>query len=195
MEDSKELLRIGDDKTPLVVSMNRYRGVRYLDIRRYYFDKETRTPKPSPKGIALREDEFVQIVKFFSRSDTEITKFFSSQLDATEEVVRGKSLEKKARIAASKSDSNVSHKLSSWPALQFFAVDNTEATPVLNFNEKIGFIASLHNEGSSVFPVLARVVLAYHAAKISLSASASKALDDLFEHLEIEWTKSLNAKP
>lgn len=95
MEDSKELLRIGDDKTPLVASMNRYRGVRYLDIRRYYFDKATCTPKPSPKGIALREDEFSEIAKFLARSDTEIDGFFSSQLDATERAARGKSLEKK----------------------------------------------------------------------------------------------------
>jgi len=194
MEDSKELLRIGDDKTPLVVSMNRYRGVRYLDIRRYYFDKATLTPKPSPKGIALREEEFLEIARFLARSDTEIDGFFSSRLDATERVARGKTLEKKARIAASRAGLVVGHKLSRWPALQFFAVDDTEASPVLNFNERIRFIADLENEEPSVFLALAKVLLAYHAAKTSLSSSATRKLDDLFDHLEIEWTKLLNAK-
>jgi len=194
MEDSKELFRIGDDQTPLVISLNRYRGVRYLDIRRYYFDKATRTPKPSPKGIALREDEFSEIAKFIARSNPEISALFSLQLDATERAARGKSLEKKARIAASKSGQVGSYKLSRWPALQFFAVDDTAATSVSIFNERIPFIADLDNEEPTVFTALARVILAYHGAKISLSSSATNQLDDLFDHLEIEWTKLLNAK-
>jgi hypothetical protein len=194
MEDSKELLRIGDDQTPLVISMNRYRGVRYLDIRRYYFDKTTRTPKPSPKGIALREDEFSAIVKFLSSANTEIGGFFRSQLDATEGLARQKFLEKKARVSASRTGLGKAHKLSRWPALQFFAVDDTEATPVLNFNERIGFIADLVKEESSVLSALARILLAYHTAKTLLTSSASKNLDDFFDHLEIEWTKTLNAE-
>ena len=192
LDEQLELLRIGDEKTPLVISLSKFRGMRFIDIRRYYFDKTTRTPKPSPKGIALKESEFMEIVNFLTFEKARLSKLFSTALSSEEIAHRGEVLERKARAAAKSNRS--AYELKNWPALQFFSIDDSVEPRLVFFNTKIRLIQELSAESGDVFPYFAELLNAYNEAKASLKFTKSKTPEEIFEHVEIEWSKELNAK-
>uniref|UniRef100_A0A0L0P433 Transcriptional coactivator p15 (PC4) C-terminal domain-containing protein n=1 Tax=Candidozyma auris TaxID=498019 RepID=A0A0L0P433_CANAR len=45
------------------VSVRKYNGVSLVDIREFYFDKETGEKKPGKKGISLTEDSYWKLVE------------------------------------------------------------------------------------------------------------------------------------
>lgn len=191
-EERLELLRIGDDKTPIVVSLNKYQGMRFIDIRRFYFDKTTRTPKPSPKGIALKEDEFAQVINFLTEKKAILHKLFTKDLSAVEETHRGSTLEKKAREVAK--NRQTTYELKTWPALQFFSIDDSTNPTLVSFNTKIRLIQELSEKYNEFFPYFADLINAYSQAKTSIQFAKAKKTEDIFQHIEIEWSKGLNVK-
>jgi len=193
-DDPIELLRIGDEKSPVVISLSKFKGMRFVDIRRYYFDKATRTTKPTPKGISLKEEEFDLIANFLLSNIDSLRSLFSSNLNANELTFRGTTLERKARIKAIKANASASYELKSWPALEFFNVDDSAESSVVNFNRKIKIISKLEQTNPEFLNHLKDFVIAYNTAKNSLEFSNKQKPSDVFENVEIEWTKNLNAQ-
>jgi hypothetical protein len=193
-DDPIELLRIGDEKAPVVVSLSKFKGMRFIDIRRYYFDKTTKTTKPTPKGISLKEEEFGLIANFLNGNMDSLRSLFSSNLNANELTFRGTTLERKARTKATKANASASYKLKSWPALEFFNVDDSAESAVVNFNKKIKLISKLEQTNPDFLNHLKDVVIAYNSAKNSLQFSNKQKPSDIFENVEIEWAKNLNAQ-
>jgi len=147
LDEPIELLRLGDEKAPLIISLSKFKGMRFIDIRRYYFDKATKSTKPTPKGIALKEDEFGLIANFFINNINSLYELFISNLNSNELSFRGTTLEKKARTMNSKIKATSSYEVKSWPALEFFNVDEATPSPVVNFNKKIKLISQLEQLG------------------------------------------------
>lgn len=189
-----ELLRFGDEKTPVVISLSKFKGMRFIDIRRYYFDKTTKTTKPTPKGISFKEDEFSVIANFLLNNMDSLQKLFTSNLNANELTFRGNTLEKKARKTASKTSATASYKVTSWPAMEFFNVDESASTPVVNFNKKIKTISKLEQTSPDFFNHLKDIVVAYNTAKNSLQFTSKQKPSDIFENIEIEWARNLNVQ-
>lgn len=194
LDEPIELLRLGDEKAPLIISLSKFKGMRFIDIRRYYFDKTTKSTKPTPKGIALKEDEFGFIANFFINNINSLHDHFISNLNSNELSFRGKTLEKKARTTNSKIKAASSYEVKSWPALEFFNVDESTPSPVVNFNKKIKLISKLEELGPDFLNYLKNVVMAYHAAKNSLQFSSKQKPSDILENIEIEWAKNLNVQ-
>ena len=193
-DDPIELLRIGDEKAPVVVSLSKFKGMRFIDIRRYYFDKTTKTTKPTPKGISLKEEEFGLIANFLNGNMDSLRSLFSSNLNANELTFRGTTLERKARTKATKANASASYAIKSWPALEFFNVDDSAESAVVNFNKKIKLISKLEQTNPDFLNHLKDIVIAYNTAKNSLQFSNKQKPSDIFENVEIEWAKNLNAQ-
>ena len=100
-DDQIELARFGDVKSPLVVALTSFNGIRYLDVRRYYFDKLTGQLKPTPKGIALKEEEFSNLLELFLETGDKVKKMYGSDLSAIELAGRSNAKEARARKKAS----------------------------------------------------------------------------------------------
>lgn len=194
LDEPIELLRLGDEKSPLIISLSKFKGMRFIDIRRYYFDKATKSTKPTPKGIALKEDEFGLIANFFINNINSLYELFISNLNSNELSFRGTTLEKKARTKNSKTKATFSYEVKSWPALEFFNVDESTPSPVVNFNKKIKLISKLEQLGPDFLNHLKDVIIAYHAAKNSLQFSTKQKPSDILENIEIEWARNLNVQ-
>lgn len=189
-----ELLRIGEEKAPVVISLSKFKGMRFIDIRRYYFDKTTKTTKPTPKGISFKEDEFGPIAEFLASNMQILQDLFTADLSTNELTFRGTSLEKNARKKVAKSNETASYAVTSWPAMEFFNVDATSVSPIVNFNKKIKLISKIDQTAPELFNHLKDIVIAYHSAKNSLQFSSKQKASDILENIELEWSRNLNVQ-
>jgi hypothetical protein len=193
-EDPIELLRCGDEKAPLVISLNKFKGMRLIDIRRYYFDKTTKTTKPTPKGISLKEEEFGVIADFLVANISSFQVLFTDALSANELTFRGAALEKKARKKVSSGSLPTSYKIKSWPAMEFFYVDESSSTPEVIFNRKIKLISKIEQSAPELFIHLKDIVAAYQISKNSLQFNGKQNPVVVLENIELEWARSLNVQ-
>jgi hypothetical protein len=193
-DDPIELLRLGDEKSPVVISLSKYKGMRFIDIRRYYFDKTTKTTKPTPKGISLKEDEFGVIAEFLVNNIAALQNLFTADLGANEMMFRGTVLEKKARKKASSSNVPASFEVKSWPAMEFFSIDASLSSPVVNFNKKIKLISKIEQSAPDLFVHLKEIVLAYQTAKNNLQFNGKQNPGVVLENVELEWARNLNVQ-
>lgn len=190
-----ELLRFGDEKAPVVISLSKFKGMRFIDIRRYYFDKTSKTTKPTPKGISLKEDEFGLIASFFVSNIDSLKGLFTEDLNVNELTFRGTSLEKKARKKVSNTHVAAAYDVKSWPAMEFFNVDESASSPTVTFNKKIKLITKLEQTSPDFLNHLKDIVMAYHIAKNSLHFSTKQKPSDVLENIELEWARNLNVQP
>jgi len=189
-----ELLRLGDEKAPLVISLSKFKGMRLIDIRRYYFDKTTKTTKPTPKGISLKEEEFGVIANFLASNMSALQDLFTDGLSANELTFRGTVLEKKARKRVSNSTASASYEIKSWPAMEFFRVDASAPAPIVNFNRKIKLISKIEKSAPELFAHLKDIVVAYETSKNSLEFNGKQSPTVVLENIELEWARNLNVQ-
>ena len=191
-DDPIELLRIGDEKAPVVISLSKFKGMRFIDIRRYYFDKTTKTTKPTPKGISLKEEEFGVIADFLVSNMSALQNLFTADLSTNELTFRGNTLEKKARKKVSSSSVPASFEIKSWPAMEFFSLDTSASAPIVNFNKKIKLISKIEQSSPDFFTHLKDIIIAYQTAKNSLQFSGKQNPAVVLENIELEWARNLN---
>ena len=80
-EDNNDILaEIGDEKNPIVLSINKFKALRLFDIRRYYLDNKTKSIKPTPKGISIKEDEYYAMEQFIQKNSSLIRNSFTKDL-------------------------------------------------------------------------------------------------------------------
>ena len=192
--DPIELLRLGDENTPVVVSLSKFKGMRFIDIRRYYFDKTTKTAKPTPKGISLKEEEFEVIAAFFVTNMPALLKLFTADLSTNELTFRGTALEKKARKDISSKNFSASYEVKSWPAMEFFSIDASASAPTVNFNKKIRCISKIEQSAPELFLHLKDIIVAYQTAKDSLQFNGKQHPAVVLENIELEWARNLNVQ-
>ena len=193
-DDPIELLRIGDEKAPVVISLSKFKGMRFIDIRRYYFDKNAKTLKPTQKGISFKEDEFAVFADFIVNNVLDIQALFISDLNAIELASRGTLLEKKARKSASVTSVPATYKLTSWPSMEFFAVDASSPAALVSFNSKIRLISKIEQTAPEFFNYLKDVVIAYYLARNSFNFESKQKPSDILENIELEWAGNLNVQ-
>ena len=89
-ENSSNILSIGDEKNPLNISLSKFKGARFIDLRRYYLDKKTGEVKPTTKGIALKEEEFEKVMEVLSENESSLKKVLKEDLSITEKSTKQK---------------------------------------------------------------------------------------------------------
>jgi hypothetical protein len=186
-----ELLRLGETNSPLVVSLNSFQGRRYFDIRRHYLDKATKTIKPGPKGISLKEDEFESVSDFIVENLNQIKKAFTSNLKADEMAVRGDRREKVARQKLKTETSDVEYSFESWPGPNFFSVDESPGKKAITFNKRNKFIDRISIAESSSKELLVELIGAYVHAKSGLEFGKKVNPESVIDFLEVNWSHGL----
>jgi len=193
-DDHVELLRLGDEMAPMIISLSKFKGMRFIDIRRYYFDKNTKTTKPTPKGISLKEEEFRIIAEFLVSNMSALHDLFTNSLSTNELTMRSSALEKIARKGVSSTDVPATFEIKSWPAMEFFSIDASASTHVVNFNRKIKFISKIEQSSPEVFMHLKDIVVAYQTSKNSLKFNGKQNPAVVLENIELEWARNLNVQ-
>jgi hypothetical protein len=192
-EFEREYARIGDEKSPLVVKVTSFQGSRYLDLRRYYFDKKSKETRPTPKGIALKEDEFKEVVSVLEKNAKAILSDFADDLNAVELVSRGQRREVMAR-KSQKSQSECSEILfERWPGTMFLRVESLGKTFTLRLNTNNKFVAQLEKGGDSLLALFRIFLQSYVIAKHGLDFSRKVDAESFTTFLEMEWSNVLHS--
>lgn len=186
-----ELLRLGEINSPLVISMNTFQGRKYFDIRRHYLDKTTKTIKPGPKGISLKEDEFELVSNYIIENITQIKRAFTSDLKPDEIAVRGERREKIARQVLKTSDRTVEYSFGFWPGPNFFNVEEASGKSSITFNKHNKFINRVSIDASSSKDLLVELIGAYVTAKAGLEFGKKVSPESVLDFLEINWGHGL----
>jgi len=188
---SIELLRVGEPLAPLVVSMTTYKGVRYLDIRRYYFDKTSKTTKPTPKGVALKEDEFLSVIGFLSGEFAELKKLFTNNLVPEEMNTRAHRKESLARNKIKNDVADMHATYEKWRGPNFFMADISKKKIELKFNDQNKVIAQIKQDELSGSEVLERLLHSYALAKKSIDSPTKITPEATLDYLEVAWNNFL----
>jgi hypothetical protein len=186
-----ELLRIGETNSPLVVSMNSFQGRRYFDIRRHYLDKTSKTIKPGPKGISLKEDEFELVSNFIIENLGQIKNAFTSNLKADEMAVRSDRREKIARQKLKAATIDIEYSFDSWPGPNFFNAEEAPGKTTITFNKRNKFIDRVSNADSSSKEMLVELIGAYMHAKSGLEFGKKVNPESVIDFLEVNWGHGL----
>jgi hypothetical protein len=186
-----ELFRIGETNSPLVVSLNSFQGRRYFDIRRHYLDKTTKTIKPGPKGISLKEDEFELVTDFIVENLIQIKKSFTVNLKADEIAIRGDRREKVARQKMKTTTTDIEYSFESWPGPNFFNAEEAPGKTTLKFNSRNKFIDRISNADTSSKELLVELIGAYMHAKSGLEFGKKVNPESVIDFLEINWGHGL----
>jgi len=186
-----ELLRLGEINSPLVISLNNFQGRRYFDIRRHYLDKTTKTIKPGPKGISLKEDEFNLVSSFILENMDLIKNAFISNLKADEIAVRGDRREKVARQKLKTVKSEVEYSFESWPGPNFFNAEEMPGKTTITFNKRNKFVERISNTDTTSKDLLVELVSAYMHAKSGLDFDKKVKPESVIDLLEINWGHGL----
>jgi hypothetical protein len=189
--DSVELLRVGESMAPLVVSLITFKGVRYLDIRRYYFDKTSKTTKPTPKGLALKEDEFLSVIGFLSGEFEELKKLFTNNLVPEEMNARAQRKESLARKKIKNDITDMHTSFEKWRGPNFFLADISKKKIELKFNDQNKVIAQIKEDELSGSQVLEKLLHSYALAKKSIDSPAKITPDATLDYLEVAWNNFL----
>jgi hypothetical protein len=186
-----ELFRIGESKSPLVVSINHFKGQRFVDIRRYYYDTISKTTKPTPKGIALKEDEFVALFEFFKSSFDDIYNSFTTSLASTELTKRSSRQEKLARSVEGKKIAASQITIDSWSGPNFFKYALSANSTKVALNGRNPIVKKLVEGDLSPEEVARHLLAAYAKAASDLEFSSRIGPKDFTEFLEISWGNAL----
>ena len=189
--ENKELLRIGDEKNPLVISLNTYKEIRYFDIRRFYFDKISKSVKPTPKGISLKEEEFVALLNLLTSQGDNLISLFTDDLNSNELTLRGNRREAIASEKAKYSHGKYSYSFSSWPGPNFFISEFKKDSVEIKFNTRNNLIDKVENENINSTELLFKLISSFVKTKETLDFKSKVSIEKLIEFIETEWNNQL----
>jgi Transcriptional Coactivator p15 (PC4) len=69
---SSPLASLGSSSSPIRITLSDLGGTHVVDIRKYYLDKTTNELRPTQKGIAIREDNFTELLAVLSENEAAI---------------------------------------------------------------------------------------------------------------------------
>jgi hypothetical protein len=189
--ESVEIFRLGDEKNPLIISVVSFNGSRNLDIRRYYYDKNAKTIKPSTKGIFLKEEEFFHVFESLSQNFDNIKTFFTDELNQREISVRTVRKEKITATKISNESIAATTRFSAWPGPNFFMSNLESNKNYINFNTRNKVIKRIMDNEMSGLEVLEKVVSAFVSASSNINFTNKTKPDAILEYLELEWSNHL----
>ena len=184
--DEIELVRIGDPKFPIVIAMKCFEGTVGLDIRKHYYSKTNGETVPSQKGIFLKEEEFIKVLKCLLSEKENIENLFTGNLSDNEVNIRGRRLEKKARRDEIDQIDNLEVEAKGWPGTKFFNYRNEGNSHVISFNSSLQIFKSVDD---SFIHTLGRIIYAYEKSKLTID---DKKSENLFQLIELEWGNQIS---
>lgn len=190
-QENLDLLRIGEARSPLVISMNTFQGKRYLDIRRHYFDEASKSTKPGPKGISLKEDEFGPLMNFLMERSADIEKLFFSNLASDEISIRGARREKAARVDMKNHPISKEFEYSSWAGPNFFNYIDSSNSIKIVFNLRNNLIEKVKNNELNSEDLLVAIMSSYLKAKADLDFGKKVDPEAALDYLEVNWGSGL----
>lgn len=195
---------IGAERAPIVLKLNEYMGRHLLEIRRYYYDKESRELRPTQKGINLNQEAFAIVKNIFQQQSSVIEEWLSGSDDSVESVVRRNFDEQVAALEQIRTRRRP-HVLDQekWKSSSFFDVRAEGGIDRLTYNQSHQFKKFLDDllkmlEGTlsdqesrtalaRLEGLLQLILVAYFRAKMLFEGAGQMTASDIFDTLELNW--------
>ena len=78
------IFKIGTKKNPLLITLKEFKGRKFVDIRKFYQDKNEEEEKllPTKKGITLNSLQLEQFIEVINTKSINISNFFQKSNDS-----------------------------------------------------------------------------------------------------------------
>ena len=82
------IFKIGTKKNPLLISLKEYKGRKFVDIRKFYQDKNEKEEKllPTRKGITLNSLQLEQFIEVINTESNNISNFFQQSNNLADKI-------------------------------------------------------------------------------------------------------------
>ena len=82
------IFKIGTKKNPLLISLKEYKGRKFVDIRKFYQDKNEKEEKllPTRKGITLNSLQLEQFIEVINTESNNISNFFQQSNNSANKI-------------------------------------------------------------------------------------------------------------
>ena len=179
----------GTARKRLRVSLGEYKGHRYLDLRRYWRDKEDGTYKPSKEGITLNKERLLGLKQLFAEKAEQINDWLAVGY-VPDNVDEEKQRHQKARAVASGQIGQViSRAVADVHDERIFRVINSGGITEVHWNSEHAFCQELNRvtePDSEVRQLINALVVFY-----SLSAEDIDTNDEQRSFIAHEWATRL----
>ena len=82
------IFKIGTKKNPLLISLKEYKGRKFVDIRKFYQDKNEKEEKllPTKKGVTLNSLQLEQFIEVINTESNNISNFFQQSNNSANKI-------------------------------------------------------------------------------------------------------------
>ena len=82
------IFKIGTKKNPLLISLKEYKGRKFVDIRKFYQDKNEKEEKllPTRKGVTLNSLQLEQFIEVINTESNNISNFFQQSNNSANKI-------------------------------------------------------------------------------------------------------------
>lgn len=188
-------LRLGSPTNPTVVALSEFKGRRLLDIRKFFFEENESTLKPTKKGISLNAAVVSEIRELLNTNWDAIEEWLTSgDATACESVERA--MAKRSSALESESTKARPHKVrkSSTKGAEFFSVESVGGMDELTLNEKHPFFNQPKGHTTSAVDFASQLnllLISYYRAKLRFTGKIEADAEQFFKLFEHEWGLSL----
>jgi hypothetical protein len=184
-------LRLGSPTNPVIVSLIEYEGHRLLDIRKYFIEKQSKTPKPTRKGVSLNATLAREVQAVINANEDSIFEWLErGGEEVLTEVERAMLARSKAADDEASKPRRFCVKEQEWKGAEFFAFNSLGADDQLALNTKHPFFEKLKNsanESTTSDCPISLLLAAYYRAKLRFSGEIEADAESFFSLFEHEW--------
>ncbi len=189
-----DLAELGSPSNPVIVRLSEYKGVRFVDVRRYYRKKGTRELLPTKKGITLGERLLADLKEVLEKSNDTIQEWLSgAHTTADVEAVRAHMQARvKAVENAARSPKKLEVRLAARREPNFFGAHSEGNIDVIELNSNHPITKQIQSavtetSKSATIKTLGTLLATYYRAKNRFDDVEEVQPAQLFEALEYEW--------
>lgn len=191
--NNKEIF-LGPENYPLKIEIKTFKGKKYLDIRKWFFDRKVNETAPTKKGIMLSQYQFKDVMATLEKQRENINGWFEDKVEEDKAIenlseeaskVRLKSQEaKKYKTMFKKINDN-----------NFFSLEyrNNEINFILNQNHELyKKIETLNKESKKlVYKLIESLLISFKQTLEIFDPDTKYKLEDLEDLLNFNWSKTL----
>lgn len=184
--DIQEVKQLATDGN-LVFSLKTFEGTRTLDIRKYFFKKDTKEFLPTTKGITVTEKTYRTICNILSKNEKEIEEWFEegkNEIDVNT-VNQRQALEDNKLMA-----SDVKHSEDAWRTPTFYEAQSQGGENEIVYNTQHPFYANLKQLVEDIRVNDAQAALKVEAI-IDIMLSTLHQAEGLFDNTPVISPESL----
>lgn len=125
---------VGPKEYPIKIQVKKFKGRKFLDIRKWYLDKKLNEVLPTKKGISLSEYQFEDIISIILKERDKISEWFKEKF-SEQELINSLIVQSEIRKKLAEEAKDFKAKSKKLTENRFFKIEYEEGSTQLILNE------------------------------------------------------------